>query len=110
VLDGKGLLGTTNAAPFTHAFSTSVVLPNPLSAGPHTIQAVQGGVVAGCADPQVATINVLALTIQAPTQPLARTGSNSTLPLIRFGFGLLAAGGVALLVSRRRRASDIANA
>jgi len=110
VLDGNKLLGTTNAAPFTHAFSTSVTLPNPLSQGSHPIQAFQVGEVAGCADPQVANINVLALTIQAPTQPLARTGSNSTLPLIRFGFGLLAAGGVALLVSRRRRAADIANA
>jgi hypothetical protein len=109
VLDGTTLLGTTNAAAFTHAFSKSVTLPSPLSEGPHKIQAFQVGEVAGCADPQVATISVLALTIAAP--PLARTGSpDSTMALVRFGIGLLAAGGMAILVSRRRRASATANA
>jgi len=109
VLDGTTLLATTTAAPFTHAFSTSVTLPSPLSAGPHTIQAFQVGEVAGCADPQVSTINVLALTIAAP--PLARTGApDSTMALVRFGVGLLAAGGMAILVSRRRRTAATANA
>jgi len=65
----------------------------------------------------VANISVLGITIvptatppAAGAEPLARTGSNSTMPLARFGFGLLAAGGAALLVSRRRRASVAAAA
>jgi hypothetical protein len=111
VLDDSTTLATTTAAPFTHAFSTTVTIPGTIARGvAHSIRAFQAGE-AACSN-QIASVNVLALTIQAPPQqppagaePLARTGSNSTLPLIRFGFGLLAAGGMAIVVSRRRRAS-----
>ncbi len=44
-------------------------------------------------------------TVTPEVTPLARTGSNSTMPLARLGIGLLAAGGLALLVAKRRRSA-----
>jgi hypothetical protein len=101
-LDDKVLLATTTAAPFTHAFSASVTIPAGTSAGNHTISAFQDG--AGACTNQVATLRVAGQAV-TPTEPLARTGSNSTMPLIRLGFGLLAAGGMAIFVSASATAS-----
>jgi LPXTG-motif cell wall-anchored protein len=106
-LDDKVLLTTTTAAPFTHAFSTPVTIPAGTAPGSHTISAFQDG--AGACTDQVATVTVLAGAV-TPTEPLARTGSNSTMPLIRLGVGLLAAGGMAIFVSRRRKSSVTASA
>jgi hypothetical protein len=107
ILDDTTPLGTTTSAPFTHQFSKSVTIPASTTGGTHSIRAFQDGQ-AGCTN-QIASVSVLALTIQAPA--LARTGSpDSTMALVRFGVGLLAAGGMAILVSRRRRASATANA
>lgn len=104
-LDDKTPLATTTAAPFTHAFSASVTIPAGTTAGSHTISAFQDG--AGACTNQVATVTVSA---GAVTPPLARTGSSNTMPLIRLGFGLLAAGGMAIFVARRRKSSVTATA
>lgn len=122
VLDNSTLLGTATSDLTSRFFSTSVTIPTKPapSEGPHRIQAVQvTDPDVGCPS-QFANVNIVGLTIEldGPTQatepaaeePLARTGSNSTLPLARLGFGLLAAGGLAMVVSRRRRASVSANA
>ena len=119
VLDNSLVLATTTSNSTSHFFSTPVPIPNPLSAGDHTLQAFQLGddtdPVVGCPD-SIATIHVSGVGIPPVNpatpgaEPLARTGSNSTMPLARLGFGLLAAGGAALLVSRRRRATASAAA
>jgi hypothetical protein len=106
-LDDKTLLATTTAAPFTHAFSATVTIPVGKSAGNHTISAVQDDA-AACTN-QVATLAVSADAVTPAAPPLARTGSD-TVPLIRFAVGLLAAGGMAIFVSRRRKASVAASA
>lgn len=109
VLDNATVLGETTSDATNHFFSTSVTIPSDLAAGNHTLQAFQLGdstdPIVGC-PAQLASIEVLGLTIQAPEEEaLARTGSNSSLPLARVGFGLVAAGGLALVVSRRRKAA-----
>jgi hypothetical protein len=115
VMDGSTLLGTTTSDASNHFFSASVQIPAGTSAGSHSIQAVQLGddtdPIVGCPS-SIAAINVLGLTIeQAPAEePLARTGSNSTMPLARLGFGLLVAGGLAMLVSRKHKAKVTAAA
>jgi hypothetical protein len=111
VLNGATLLGTTTSGASNHFFSATVTIPADAPAGSNSIQAFQIGdssdPIVGC-PAQVAGLEIVRPA--APTEPLARTGSNSTLPLARLGFGLLAAGGLAMLVSRRRRASVSASA
>ena len=95
------LLGTTTSGA-DRSFAINVVIPAS-TIGAATLQAFQVG---DNTDPLVGCPNeVLALDIVRPAaaaEPLARTGSNSSLPLARLGFGLLAAGGLVLLISRRR--------
>jgi hypothetical protein len=102
---GDKVLGTTTTDSARH-FSTTVTIPADANLGTTSLQAFQLG---DSTDPVVGCpAQVLALEIVAPAvaaEPLARTGSNSTLPLARLGFGLLAAGGMAVLVGRRRRNS-----
>lgn len=89
----------------TSDFGADVTIPT-TSQGTVKVQAFQTGddtdPIVGCPS-QVASLEIVAPTAGAA---LARTGSpNSTLPLARLGVGLLAAGGIALTVARRRRAS-----
>jgi hypothetical protein len=108
-LDDSTLLGSTSAAPFTHEFSVTVTIPAGTKAGNHTISAFQDNA-EGC-DDQVSTVAVASTSVTPPAgEPLARTGSNSTMPLVRLGFGLLAAGGMAIFVSRRRKTAATASA
>jgi hypothetical protein len=103
--------GTTGA---DRKFSIEVTIPAGAS-GTIKLQAVQFGEHAddGCGS-QVASIDIAkpATPTATPpaTEPLARTGTNSTMPLVRLGFGLLAAGGMAIFVSRRRKHSVRAHA
>jgi len=97
-------LASTTSDPTNHFFETDVVIPAD-AAGSIQLQAFQLG---DSTDPLVGCpAQVAGLEIVAPpvAEPLARTGSNSTLPLARLGFGLLAAGGLAMLVARKRKAS-----
>jgi hypothetical protein len=75
------------------------------ASGSITLQAFQLGdntdPVVGCPS-QVADLSILA---PIAAEPLARTGTNSTLPLTRLGFGLVAAGGLVILVTRRRKST-----
>jgi hypothetical protein len=109
VLNNTTLLGTTQSDAAGN-FSTQVVIPSDAPEGGNTIQAFQEGdntdAIVGC-PAQVAALDIVR---PVAAEPLARTGSNSTLPLARLGFGLLAAGGLAMLVSRRRKASVTATA
>ena len=97
--------GTTTSDALRH-FSVDVKIPDDAVVGPGSLQAHQIGdntdPTVGC-PAQVAALEIVAPAV--PVEPLARTGSNSTLPLARLGFGLLAAGGMAVLVGRRRRNS-----
>ncbi len=97
---------TVTSDPADHSFSAKVTIPADAPAGPGSIQAFQVG---DNTDPFVGCpASVAGLEIVAPpttaTEPLVRTGAGSTLPLTRLGFGLVAAGGLVLLVSRRRKA------
>ncbi|MEY2449271.1 MAG: hypothetical protein QOH79_2747 [Acidimicrobiaceae bacterium] len=109
VLNGETLLGTTTSDASGN-FSTTVTIPADAPEGGNTIQAFQLGdrtdPIVGC-PAQVAALEIVR---PAAAEPLARTGSNSTMPLARLGFGLLAAGGLAIVVSRRRKASVTATA
>jgi|GEM_PF-4837676 len=103
-LNSTQIGSTTSGA--DRSFSVDVVLPADATTG--SISAKQVG---DSTDPFVGCTNVAGLTIVAPATvtpevtPLARTGSNSTMPLARLGIGLLAAGGLALLVAKRRRSA-----
>jgi hypothetical protein len=105
------LNSTTTGA--DRSFSVQVTIPS-TATGTIKLQAVQFGddADAGCTN-QVASLNIAKPPV-TPTppgnEPLARTGSNNTMPLVRLGFGLLAAGGMAIFVSRRRKTSVTATA
>lgn len=107
VLNDTDVLGNTTSAG-DRTFTIDVVIPADL-VGSASLQAFQLGddtdPVVGCPS-QVAGIEILAPPV-AETAPLARTGSNSTLPLTRLGFGLVAAGGLVILVSRRRKSAGV---
>jgi len=111
-LDDKTLLAETTAEAFTHAFSVQVTIPAGTTPGTHTISAFQDDEEACLSQVATVTVSSTAVPPTSPpaTAPLARTGSNNTMPLIRLGFGLLAAGGVAIFVSRRRKSSATASA
>lgn len=102
------------------AFSTTVTIPSDASNGQHTLRAScttpQGGArvlsasltVSG----QTAGSTTTTSTTAAPTTTttaavggtgLPRTGASSTAPLTAAGIGLVAAGSVAVVASRRRR-------
>ena len=92
-------------------FAVDVKIPAGAT-GTIKLQAVQFGTHAddGCSS-QVASLDIAKPAVTPPaTEPLARTGTNSTMPLVRLGFGLLAAGGMAIFVSRRRKHSVRAHA
>jgi hypothetical protein len=98
------VVGTTTSGP-DRTFTKDVLIPANLDPSITTIQ-LQAFQIGDNTDPITGCpAQVAALDIVRPATPLARTGSNSTLPLARLGFGLLAAGGVAMIVSRRRKAS-----
>jgi hypothetical protein len=103
LMPAQTLLGTTTSDATNHFFATDVVIPDG-TVGSVQLQAFQLGdgtdPIVGCPS-QVAGLEIVAPP--AAEEPLARTGSNSTLPLARLGFGLLAAGGLAMLVARRRK-------
>ncbi len=102
VLNDETVLGQTTSGG-DRTFSTQVKIPDD-AVGTASLQAFQLGdntdPIVGCPS-QVAGLEILA----PAAEPLARTGSNSTLPLTRLGFGLVAAGGLVMLVSRRRKAA-----
>jgi hypothetical protein len=106
------LNSTTTGA--DRSFSVEVTIPSGAT-GTITLQAVQFGedAEAGCTN-QVASLDIVKPVTPAAkppaAEPLARTGSNNTLPLVRLGFGLLAAGGMAIFVSRRRKTTVAASA
>jgi hypothetical protein len=113
VLNNSTLLGTTTSDANGN-FSTSVQIPADAPAGGNTIQAFEVGdntdPLTGC-PAQVAALEITAGGGPVVSgEPQAVTGSNSTMPLVRLAFGLLAAGGLAMLVSRRRKATISANA
>jgi hypothetical protein len=99
-------LNTTTTSDANRFFSVVIHIPADAS-GTIAIRSQQVGdntdPVVGC-DPQVGSLEIIAPT----AAPLARTGSNSTLPLVRLGFALLAAGGLVILVSRRRKGAEVA--
>jgi hypothetical protein len=103
VLNNSDVLGNTTSAA-DRTFSVPVTIPADAS-GAITLQAFQLGdntdPVVGCPS-QVADLSILA---PIAAEPLARTGTNSTLPLTRLGFGLVAAGGLVILVTRRRKST-----
>ena len=98
------LAAQTTSDAGTNAFSADVDIPADAS-DPVVITAKQEG---DATDPFVGCTQVASLEILAPVEPLARTGANSTLPLVRLGFALVAAGGLVILVSRRRKLLDVA--
>jgi hypothetical protein len=107
-----GSSNPTTSDASNHFFSSEVIIPADAPSGGNTIQAFQLG---DNTDPIVGCpASVAGLTIVRPAavedEPLARTGANSTMPLARLGFGLLAAGGLAMLVSRRHKSSVAARA
>src|SRR3954452_7314187 len=108
VLNDTDVLGNTTSAG-DRTFTVDVVIPADL-VGSASLQAFQLGdntdPVVGCPS-QVAGIEILAPPVAPEAAPLARTGSNSTLPLTRLGFGLVAAGGLVILVSRRRKSAGV---
>ncbi|MEY2451725.1 MAG: hypothetical protein QOD92_1299 [Acidimicrobiaceae bacterium] len=115
VLNGDTIVGTTTSDPTNHFFSADVVIPADAPSGGNTLQAFQAGdntdPIVGC-PAQVAALDIVrpAAAAAAEEEPLARTGANSTMPLARLGFGLLAAGGLAMLVSRRHKSNATARA
>jgi hypothetical protein len=106
LLPNTFLDSTTSAADRTFSKTVHIPVLDP-SVTNIQIQAFQIG---DNNQPTGCPAQVASLDITRPSEPLARTGSNSTLPLARFGFGLLAAGGLAILVSRRRKAAVTADA
>jgi hypothetical protein len=103
VLNDSGIIGETTSDSVNRFFSVEVTIPDDV-VGPATLQAFQVGdntdPIVGCPS-EVAGLEILAPP--AAAEPLARTGANSTLPLTRVGFGLVAAGGLIVLVTRRRK-------
>jgi hypothetical protein len=101
VLNGDVIGNTTSGA--DRHFSGTAHIPADATDG--TIQAVQVGddtdPVVGC-PAQVAGVTI---TRTVPVEPgaLPATGANSTLPLTRIGLGLVAAGGLLVLATQRRR-------
>lgn len=109
-LDGSTELGTPVAGD-DGTFSLEITIPADLT-GSHTITATgtanNGEPVTGNADFTVGDCDVTTTT--APGGALPRTGSNSTMPLVRAGVALAALGGVllAFAAKRRRRATAMA--
>lgn len=102
-LDDTTSLGTPTAGE-DGTISIEVVIPTTTATGTHTIKATGTGIDAAI----TATINVVACE-EAPTTTVAaggdlpRTGSNSTMTMVRTGLALAAIGGVLLAVAAKRR-------
>src|SRR4051812_37553513 len=93
--DGSPAGSTTSDG--SGAFSGQVTVPSDASSGTHTITVQCGSVVMA-----------LEITVSPATAgpPVARTGSNSTIPLTQLGLALLAVGGLFVLLARRRRVAQ----
>jgi hypothetical protein len=111
VLNNETKLAELTSDPTNHFFSGDVVIPLDAPSGANTLQAFQIGdstdPIVGC-PAQVAALDIVRPAVAA--EPLARTGSSSTMPLVRLGFGLLVAGGMAMLVSRKHKSKVTATA
>jgi LPXTG-motif cell wall-anchored protein len=90
--DGEVVATTT--ADGNGAYATEFAVPSGASPGTHTITTRCGDVVF------TSTVTVPG----AVSGTLPRTGSDSTVPVVQIGLVLLAAGGLATLVARQRRA------
>lgn len=103
---------TTTTADSTGAFSTQITIPSNATPGVHEISdscgassnitilsasGTGGGGTGGGGSQEGGVTNTGA--------PLARTGTNSTIPMTQIGFGLLAAGGVMLVLARKKRST-----
>jgi len=90
-IDGQAAGSTT--ADSSGNFSKTLTAP--AAPGTHSVTATCG-----------ARVLSLEITVQASTTtPLARTGSNSTVPMTSIALVLLAVGGLLVLMARRRGAS-----
>jgi len=82
-------------------FSFPATVPADLSPGTYTLTV-------RCGDGATDIIIEVGL-IPVSTGPVPRTGSNSPLPFAKLGIALIAAGGLALAVSRRRRWANVSS-
>jgi LPXTG-motif cell wall-anchored protein len=100
---GDVVVATTHTGPAdgTGSFDVKgIVLPSSIGPGEYLVHA-------RCGDldlTAVLTVTAVPVTIASPTANLPTTGSDSGW-LIRAGFALVAVGGFAVLISRRRRAT-----
>lgn len=82
----------------------TVEIPSTATPGPHTITASGTG---ADGNPLSVVINITVVGARAGAA-LPVTGSQGSVPLVRIGAGLLAAGGIAVLMARKRRARSTA--
>jgi len=107
--DRSTVLGSTTAGS-DGTFSLSVTIPSDAVPGRHTITSTCGDLVLS------STITVLGASTGTGGSTgtgtgggaLPRTGTNSTVPLTQIGVGLLAIGGVLMIVARKRRQASLA--
>ncbi|MGH9213812.1 MAG: hypothetical protein ACRD2C_24535 [Acidimicrobiales bacterium] len=100
-LDGATQLGTPSVGA-DGTFSLDVTIPADLT-GEHTIVATgTGSDVSLSATFEVGDCDATTTTVAAGGS-LPRTGSNSTMPLVRAGLALAAVGGVLLAIAAKRR-------
>jgi hypothetical protein len=102
-LDGTTSLGSATVGD-DGTFSVEVTIPETTATGEHTVSATGTGIDAAI----TATLEVVSCEAPATTTTvvggaLPRTGSNSTMPLVRAGLALTAIGGVLLAVAAKRR-------
>jgi LPXTG-motif cell wall-anchored protein len=101
--DGDNVfLGQTLSDEVDGFFSIDVTIPEDWPEGPSFLRVIteSGSDVDACSA-------VLGLTITAGGGELPETGSNSTLPLTKLGVSLIAAGGVLVLATRKRRLASV---
>jgi hypothetical protein len=103
-LDGSTSLGNPTAGA-DGAFSIGVTIPSSTATGSHTVTATGTGADTASV---TATLNVVSCeetttTTIVPGVSLPRTGSSSTMPLVRAGLALTALGGVLLAIAAKRR-------
>jgi LPXTG-motif cell wall-anchored protein len=77
------------------SFSGNVTIPTNATAGANSIRATCGSLVQN-----------VTVTVSVGGTGLARTGTDSSLPLTTIGIGLVAAGGFVVLIARRRRVAS----
>jgi hypothetical protein len=102
-LDDTTTLGTPTVGA-DGTFGIEVTIPTTTATGQHTIKATGTGITAAI----TATVNVVpceatTTTTMVPGGGLPRTGSGSTMPLVRAGLVLAAIGGVLLAIAAKRR-------